>query len=96
MSSSTIESRASRTAGLTTGWQAALVNPIKRLIVRIECEWRVRRAIDELMALDDRVLADMGLTRGAVEHAARYGSLLTRETDDPPRRFRGDGRSHYR
>jgi hypothetical protein len=32
----------------------------------------LRLGIDELMALDDRMLAGIGLVRGDVEHAARY------------------------
>ena len=35
----------------------------------------LRRSVEELMALDDRMLADIGLTRGNVEYAVRYGRL---------------------
>ena len=41
----------------------------------------MRRGIEELMALDDRMLSDIGLTRGNVEHAARYGRLFTTPHD---------------
>jgi hypothetical protein len=31
--------------------------------------------MDELMALVDRTLSDIGLSRGSIEHAVRYGGL---------------------
>ena len=76
MSSSILESSISRTADMITGlWQAALANLARRWIAQVRSEWEVRRGIDALMALDDRMLHDIGLTRGAVEYAARYGRL---------------------
>jgi uncharacterized protein YjiS (DUF1127 family) len=33
------------------------------------------------MALDDRMLADIGLTRGDLAYGARYGRLPSREHD---------------
>jgi len=64
---------------LITGfWQAVLANLAKRWIDQIRWERQVRRGIDALMALDERMLHDIGLTRGAVEYAARYGRLPTR------------------
>ena len=86
MSSSIIESRASPTAGLITG-PRQLLNLIKRLIAWIVWEWSIRRAINALMALDDRTLADIGLTRGAVEHVARYGRPPMRPTGESKKRF---------
>jgi uncharacterized protein YjiS (DUF1127 family) len=47
---------------------------LRRLIAWFRNERRIRRGIDELMALDDRMLSDIGLTRGSIEHAARYGT----------------------
>jgi uncharacterized protein YjiS (DUF1127 family) len=52
---------------------AAPVKAIKRLIVWTRNERRLRRGVNELMALDDRMLADIGLTRGDIGHAARHG-----------------------
>jgi hypothetical protein len=40
--------------------------------------------MNELMALDDRMLADIGLTRGSVEHAVRYGRLPSAVHDSVP------------
>src|SRR5262249_25680466 len=88
MSSSILESSISRTAGMITGlWQAALANLARRWIAQVRSEWEVRRGIDALMALDDRMLHDIGLTRGAVQYAARYGGLPTRATNKVCRRI---------
>jgi uncharacterized protein YjiS (DUF1127 family) len=59
----------------TAPWQAAPVKAVNRLFAWIRNKRRIRRAIDELMALDDRMLSDIGLARGNIEHAARYGRL---------------------
>ena len=34
--------------------------------------WMVRQCINELQSLDDRVLADIGLTRSEIESAVRW------------------------
>ncbi|WP_020560455.1 DUF1127 domain-containing protein [Thiofilum flexile] len=36
-------------------------------------EREIRRAVTELKALDDRDLSELGLTRGGIEYAVRYG-----------------------
>jgi uncharacterized protein YjiS (DUF1127 family) len=82
MSSSTIAPRplpAKHPGSTVPPWHAAPVQAIKRLIARIRNERRIRRAVDELKALDDRTLADIGVTRGDVEHAVRYGTFPVRE-----------------
>jgi len=38
-------------------------------------ERQIRRSVEELMIADDRILADIGLTRQDVDHAVRYGRL---------------------
>jgi len=48
---------------------------LKRLLGRIGAEWRLRRSIATLRSFDDRMLADIGLTRGSVEYAVRGGRL---------------------
>jgi len=86
MSSLASESRTSGTAILMTGlWRATLGNLIKRWIATIRSKFQVRRAIHALMALDDRRLADIGLTRGAVEHAVRDGLPPTRDAEPADR-----------
>jgi uncharacterized protein YjiS (DUF1127 family) len=53
---------------------AALVKAIERWIARIRAERRIRRGIEELMTLDDRTLSDIGLARGSIAYAVRYGT----------------------
>jgi uncharacterized protein YjiS (DUF1127 family) len=79
MSSSTIETPVARSAGLNSGsGLAVLARPIQRGIAWIGARRRLRRQINELMALDDRTLRDIGLRRGEVERAVRYGRPVDR------------------
>ena len=50
-----------------------LASWIIRSIAWLEARHRMRRAVDELMAMDDRMLADIGVSRGEILHAARHG-----------------------
>src|SRR5262249_55703395 len=54
-------------------WTKILIKSMKRAISRIGSEHQIRRDIGELTALDDRMLADMGLSRSNIEHVVRYG-----------------------
>jgi uncharacterized protein YjiS (DUF1127 family) len=36
-------------------------------------EWQLRRAIGQINALDEAMLHDLGLDRGGIENAVRYG-----------------------
>lgn len=83
MSTTTIETPMARSAALNA-WPAAPVRSIMRGIAWLLSRRRLRRAIKELRALDDRTLRDIGLRRGEVEYAARYGRPL----DDLDDRFR--------
>ena len=77
MSSPTIEAYLARgSAGLHfQSWPAAPVRPIKSAIVRITSRSRLRRNVKELMALDDHLLADIGVRRTHIEYLAQYGHL---------------------
>jgi uncharacterized protein YjiS (DUF1127 family) len=48
------------------------------LVRDLATKWVLRRAMRELHRLDDRILADIGLTRGEIESAVRHG-LPTRK-----------------
>ena len=62
-------------------WPAALAKSLARPIARMQSRRRTRRAIEELMALDNRMLADIGISRGEIEYAASFGRLPGRSGD---------------
>ena len=43
------------------------------LVIDVASEYRIRRAEREMAALDEPTLRDLGLDRGGLEHAARFG-----------------------
>jgi uncharacterized protein YjiS (DUF1127 family) len=55
-----------------------LASWIIRSIAWLEARHRTRRAVVELMAMDDRMLADIGVSRGEILHAARHGLERTK------------------
>jgi Domain of unknown function (DUF1127). len=63
-------------------WWTVLARSIKQRTKRKRKERQARRDIRELMYLDDRMLADVGLTRADVKNCARYGRLPAWATDD--------------
>jgi uncharacterized protein YjiS (DUF1127 family) len=82
MSNSAIETPVSRVAELNVpSWPTALARPIKQGLARIAARRELRRAVKELMALDDRILRDIGLRRSDVEFAARFGRSFERYKD---------------
>jgi uncharacterized protein YjiS (DUF1127 family) len=82
MSSSTIETPRARRAGLDSdSWPTALARPIRQGIAWIGSRRRLHRAVEELRALDDRTLRDIGLGRSQIEYAARYGRSFDRYRD---------------
>lgn len=69
MSSSAMETSAA-------SWPIALARPIKQGIARVMARRELRRSVKEMMALDERILRDIGLSRSEVELAARFGRSL--------------------
>jgi uncharacterized protein YjiS (DUF1127 family) len=55
-----------------TVWRSARA-AIGGVIAAIEREREVRRLMEELASLDDRTLRDIGLTRGDLGRAVRFG-----------------------
>jgi uncharacterized protein YjiS (DUF1127 family) len=83
MSISTIESYLARGGGLRVqSWHAALARPVKSGLAWIRSHPRLRRHVEELRALDDHLLADIGLGRGQIEYLAQYGHLPRRADHD--------------
>jgi uncharacterized protein YjiS (DUF1127 family) len=44
-----------------------------RLARAVVDEYRARRAIGQLHGMNERLLCDIGLDRGGIEHAVRFG-----------------------
>jgi uncharacterized protein YjiS (DUF1127 family) len=63
-------------------WRAALWDSIRWSIDRIRARHRMRRGVDELTALDDRMLADIGISRSEILYSARFGRLPNRGRED--------------
>jgi uncharacterized protein YjiS (DUF1127 family) len=67
--------RSASRAGAVQPWHAVLVKSIKHGIAQIREHRRLRRDTDELLARDDRLLADIGLRRCELEYARTAGAL---------------------
>jgi uncharacterized protein YjiS (DUF1127 family) len=76
-------SSAAPARGHTASAKALLFNSVKRLASWIGSECSMCRGVAELRAMDNRLLADIGLTRERVEYLARYGTLPRKWGDHP-------------
>lgn len=56
-------------------WLPRLAMAVRRWLAATGRRRLIRRDIARLMALDDRMLADIGLSRAAIEHAVGNGRL---------------------
>jgi uncharacterized protein YjiS (DUF1127 family) len=75
MSHSFVESRTHGTGFRSGSVWAAVIAVVGRQLEQIK-HWRVvRHDINRLMEFDDRELKDIGLSRGDIMHAVRYGRL---------------------
>jgi uncharacterized protein YjiS (DUF1127 family) len=74
------QSQSSLSVGAWLAQAGAVLGSTMRAIVRLAvkaiAEHHTRRAVRDLQHLDDRLLRDMGLTRGTIEHAVRHGREL--------------------
>ncbi len=52
---------------------STLAAPLADLWRAMGREWQLRRAIGQITALDEAMLHDLGLDRGGIENAVRYG-----------------------
>jgi uncharacterized protein YjiS (DUF1127 family) len=62
--------------GATLSGEGASLKAVRQLVAWILSERRIRSGIAELRTFDDHLLADIGLTRGHIEYAARHGRPL--------------------
>jgi uncharacterized protein YjiS (DUF1127 family) len=52
---------------------ATLAELVRRGVEWLVTKRRIRRGMNELSALDDRMLADIGLSRSGIDYTVRHG-----------------------
>ncbi|MCB4769726.1 DUF1127 domain-containing protein [Ancylobacter sp. Lp-2] len=57
----------------------SLAGMARRLLMELEQAWQTRAAAQRLASLDDRTLADIGISRSGIEHAAASGRSCAAE-----------------
>ena len=72
--SSSIALRAPQPRSGASSWYEALVNVVRQAVARIKRQRRVRRDVSRLLELDDRLLADIGISRAELLHSIGYRS----------------------
>src|SRR5262245_41335716 len=60
----------------------SLMAGARRLVAELAKELASRRALHALASLDDRMLRDIGLERGQIDHAVRQGRQAAKRVDD--------------
>jgi uncharacterized protein YjiS (DUF1127 family) len=75
MSYSFLPSSAQRIGVRRASLWSIVVSATQRLFEQLAHRRVVRRDLNSLMEFDDRQLADIGLNRGELLHAVRYGRL---------------------
>jgi uncharacterized protein YjiS (DUF1127 family) len=75
MNFSMSEARALAADGQSLAKPLQVARLARRLIAWIRTERRIGAGIDQLNALDDHLLADIGLSRDTIAYASRYGRL---------------------
>ncbi len=63
--------RQSRRGGIARYAITRLLAVLKRMKAAIQAELAARRASEELAGMNDRMLRDLGITRGEIERAVR-------------------------
>lgn len=81
MSNYFVESQAPHARSGTRSPWTRLPSAIRRQLLRIRHQRQIRRDVNRLLDMDDSMLKDIGLTRGDVVHAARYGRTPVRMND---------------
>jgi len=70
-------SNADRVSAGNPGPSVNWIAGVSKLLERLVCKLAVRNGIAELRAMDDRQLADIGLTRQQLEYITNYGRWPT-------------------
>ena len=68
-----------------SSWHVAMMQSVIRQLERIGARRRLHRDLQDLLSLDDRMLADIGLTRDDAKHIARHGTLPHHASGRPSR-----------
>ena len=63
-------------------WLSTATRVLKHLLSRIRQEFRIRGEIARAMALDDRTLADISISRGDIARIVRHGRSTDRSRSD--------------
>ena len=77
------EFRLHRTGLEAHSWWAVVANSIRRQIEWIKHQRQISHDLNRLREFDNRLLADIGVSREELFHVAWYGRRPTRRTNHP-------------